>query len=391
MPNWIRGVALLLLLLPAAAGAAPAPQVAGLLAKVRAVGGNGSGNVEAGKAWKELAKLGPEALPAILAGMDGADPIATNWLRTAVDTIAEKTLASGRPLPAAELEKFLADKHHSPAARRLAYEWLKRVDKTAPARLLPGMLHDPSGEMRRDAVAVKLDAAQRLLKKGDKEGAAAAFRTALSGACDKDQVDGIAAGLKGLGQPVDLAAHFGLVRSWQLLAPFDNTGGAGFKAVYPPEKKVDLTASYKGKKGATARWVPHTTSDPYGTVDLNKALGKQMAVVGYAYAVIDSPATRPVEIRAGSFNALQIYLNGKKVFAREEYHHGAELDQYVGFGTLKAGRNELLVKVCQNNQRDSWAQNWGFQLRLCDAVGAAVPFRTITPGTGAGKGKAVKR
>ena len=39
------------------------------------------------------------------------------------------------------------------------------------------------------------------------------------------------------------------------------------------------------------------------------------------------------------------YDGTQEIFARDEYHHGMELDQYVGRGTLKAGRNELLVKV----------------------------------------------
>ena len=44
---------------------------------------------------------------------------------------------------------------------------------------------------------------------------------------------------------------------------------------------------------------------------------------------------------------------------------------------LKAGRNEVLIKVCQNEQTDDWAQTWGFQLRLCDAIGGAVPFKVL--------------
>ena len=79
----------------------------------------------------------------------------------------------------------------------------------------------------------------------------------------------------------------------------------------------------------------------------------------------------PVQVRAGSTNALKVFVNGKEVFAREEYHHGTRMDQHVGRGTLRAGRNEILVKVCQNEQTESWAESWGFQLRVCDALGGA--------------------
>src|SRR5205823_650133 len=119
-----------------------------------------------------------------------------------------------------------------------------------------------------------------------------------------------------------------------------------------------------------ARWVRHTTA----LVDLNKALGKQKGAVAYAHAVIVSPRARPVQVRAGSINAIKVFLNGKEIFAREEYHHGRWFDQYVARGELREGRNELLVKVCQNEQSEAWAQDWNFQLRLCDPAGAAVPW-----------------
>src|SRR5262249_22796812 len=143
---------------------------------------------------------------------------------------------------------------------------------------------------------------------------------------------------------------------------------------YPPEKAVDLKAMYKGKEGAAVKWVPLSTKDLYGKVDLNKDIGKLKGVIAYAHAVVDSPEERPIEVRAGSFNALKIFLNGKEVFFRDEYHHGMQLDQHIGRGMLKKGKNEILLKVCQNEQTEEWAQSWIYQVRLTDAVGQAVPF-----------------
>jgi hypothetical protein len=262
---------------------------------------------------------------------------------------------------------------------RLAYELLTQVDPTAPGRLLPGMLHDPGAELRRDAVAAVLDRAQALLDKGDRSAAADAYREALSGACEKDQVDLIVQKLKPLGVEVDPARHLGFVRRWLLAAPFDNTGGAGFDRAYPPEEKADPSATYRGKGDARVSWVEHATDDPYGIVDLNKALGHHKGAVAYALAVIDSPAARPVQVRAGCVTGLKVFLNGKEVFAREEYHHGMAMDQYTAAGTLRTGRNELLLKVTQNEQTEDWAQQWQFQVRLCDQAGAAVPFTVIQP------------
>jgi len=344
-----------------------------ILTQIKAVGREGSGNVEAGKAWKELSRCEPNALPTILSAFDGADPTAANWLRLAVDTIADRAVASGKALPATDLESFALNKDHDAAARRLAYEWLARVDPKAPERLLPAMLHDPSVELRRDAVARVLGQAKARAEKKDTSGAVAEFRRALSGARDKDQVDLISKELKALGAEVDLAAHFGFIQKWMLIGPFDNSAGAGFEKEYAPEKVVDLAATHEGKKNLRIAWKEYKTGNPYGLVDLNKVLGKNMGAVAYAFATVTSPVEQPVELRAASNNAVKIFLNGKLIFFREEYHHGMEMDQHAGSGTLKPGRNEILIKVCQNEQKEDWAQMWSFQLRTCDSVGSALP------------------
>src|SRR5262249_39382131 len=154
-------------------------------------------------------------------------------------------------------------KQHNGSARRLAYEWLVRVDPKVPDRLLPGMLHDPSLELRRDAIELVVQEARSMLEKGDKPAATAAFHKALSGARDRDQVDLIAKELKALGMEVDLATHFGFIRQWLLIGPFDNSAGTGFQQTFPPEKSVDLAGSYPGKKGTPVRWIACASIDPY--------------------------------------------------------------------------------------------------------------------------------
>ena len=356
-----------------AANKDPAP----LLARIKAVRAQGAGNAEAAAAWKELVQLGPSALLPTLAAMD-TDPITANWLRAAADAIAEKALAA-RQLSAKDLERFVLQKKHDGAARRIAYEWLVRLDPSAPGRLLPGMLDDPGAELRRDAVAVALKEADTLRAKGAKDTAVAAYRKALAAARDEDQVEAAAKQLKAMGVTADLANHYGFVRRWLLLGDFDNHNNVGFAAVYAPEKGVDPAMTYKGKGGKDARWTAHTTTDPHGVIDLNKVLGKHKGAVVYAYAVVESPKEQKVQLRAGSMNALKIFLNGKLLFGREEYHHGMHLDQHVGKGVLKAGRNTILVKICQNEQTESWAQAWQFQLRLCDDLGTALPVKVVTP------------
>lgn len=364
--------ALLAALALAAASPAADPDLARSLAALRAVSAEGNGNDAAGLAWKAVVSQGGAALLPTLEAMKGAGPTPTNWLRTAAEAIAEAERNAGRPLPAAKLEAFLKDAAQSPAGRRAAYEMLLAESPASAERMLTGFVNDPSLELRRDAIAKVWDA----VKTADDPAARKLATQALfTSARDKDQVEELGKELDKLGVPVSYTEHYGFVTHWQVIGPFDSTGGAGYETAYPPETAVDLKAKLKGKGGAELAWVPHVTADRLGMLDMNKVLGKNMDCVGYAFATLVAPAAGPVEIRAGSQNAVKIWLNGQRLFAREEYHHGTYMDQHVAKGTLKPGPNALLVKVCQNNQKDSWAQAWGVQVRLTDPIGGPLPLQ----------------
>ncbi|MFM9117213.1 MAG: hypothetical protein ACKOU6_13745, partial [Planctomycetota bacterium] len=193
----------------------------------------------------------------------------------------------------------------------------------------------------------------------------------LSHARELDQVKEIAAELKKLGETADLATHFGFITSWKLVAPFNNVAGKGFNVAYPPESGVDLKATYEGKD-AKIGWIEHTTTDEMGLVDLNKTLDKFKGAIAYAYTEFQAEQEREIEIRIGSDCATKLWINGQLIASNEIYHANMVFDQYLGRGKLKAGKNQILVKVAQNEQTEAWAQDWKFQLRVCDSIGTAV-------------------
>jgi hypothetical protein len=346
-----------------------------LLETLQRVGPKGAGNREASEAWEQLAQAEAAKLPVILQALDNARPLSANWIRCAVDAIAERQLQRGGTLPQAELEQFVRDTRHAPRARRLAYEWLTSVDPTASARLIPGMLNDPSVEMRRDAVAGVISDAARAAQLGEPSDALPMYRRALQAARDLDQIRLLAGRLRDLGEEVDLARHLGFILRWRLIGPFDNTGTEGFRVAYPPEREIEPDAAYQGKHGEV-KWVDYLSeekgADQCGLVDFNKALGEEKAVVGYAMAAFISDAKREVELRLASDNAVKLWLNGTLLDQHSVYHAGFHMDQYTSRGTLKLGRNVILVKVCQNEQSQDWALGWSFRLRVCDATGGAV-------------------
>jgi hypothetical protein len=361
------------------AAAAWADGFAPQLEAIKRVGKEGQGHRQASAAWAALAASAEgDQLPEILAALDDAGPLAANWLRAAVDAIAERQLQRDGKLPQAALEAFLSDTSHHPRARRLAYEWIARADPKAPDRLIPKMLDDPSIELRRDAVARVLTAAETALANSQNDVALAEYRRALAAARDLDQVKVVSDALAKLGHPVDLPHHFGFIVDWKLIGPFPSSKGKGYDAAFPPESAVNFQGQYDGSAGKV-QWISHHTDDEYGNVDLNKALGKHMGVAGYAAAEFYSQRGGPVDLRLGSTNAIKIWLNGKLLASAESYHTNSAMDQYIGRGELKPGRNIILLKICQNEQTEEWAQDWKFQFRVCDSLGAAI-HSTDRPG-----------
>jgi len=107
-------------------------------------------------------------------------------------------------------------------------------------------------------------------------------------------------------------------------------------------------------------------------VDMNKACGKLKEVVAYATTDFYSDQARAVELRLGGKNSWKVWLNGKLLFARDEYHTNAEIDQYPMPVQLQPGRNVILVKVCQNEEVQEWTNEWEFQLRVTDSLGTPI-------------------
>ena len=348
---------------------------------IKSVGKEGEKHAAAIAAVKELSQGSVESLPVLLKSFEGANPLAVNWLRSAVDTIADRSLKKTGKLPAQALEAFVKDTDRSPEARRLAYEWLVKVDPTASDRLIPGMLNDASPDFRRDAVERLIAQATKAHEGDDKEAEKKLLRQALGGAIDDDQVKAIVKPLRELGETVDLPKHFGFLTEWYLIGPFDNTELKGFDVAYPPEKERNLKAKYQGKLGEV-EWKAYTTEDDYGTLDIAKKTEPFKGAITYATTTYVAEKGRDVEIRLGTPNAWKLWVNGVQIFARDEYHRGTSLDQYKVTAKLKPGPNVILLKVCQNEQKEEWAQAWTFQLRVCDKSGVAIlPAAAATSST----------
>jgi len=338
-----------------------------LISVIRSVKSEGQGNEAAGRAVAALSSGSVDVLPEILAGFDGASSLAANYLRAAAETIADRQSEDGKRLPARRLEQLVKDGTQDPRARRLAYELLLRADSSAEGRIIPGLLLDPSPEFRRDAV-------QRLIDQAGKEKGPTAlttYRTALSGATDEDQVKSITAALKELGETVNLVEHFGFLTEWKVIGPFDNRKLVGFDKVYAPETELKLDSELEGQEGKVA-WGDISTKDDFGIIDIARSIAPHKGAVMYLTTNFQADRNRDVELRFGTPNAWKVWVNGKLLFGRDEYHRGMAIDQYAVPVRVKTGQNVILLKLCQNEQKDSWAQRYQIQMRVCDSSGIAV-------------------
>jgi len=363
---------------------ARADDVGSRIATIAAVGSQGRGSADARKACRELAGLGPEVLPRLLLAMDTPNIVAANWFRAAYEQIVAREMARAKPtLPVAAFQAYVRDSHRQGRARRLALDLLDRIDPSFKPALLPTLLDDP--EFRDDSVAFILKQGDTFAARKKEPAAKRAYQLAFQHARNVDQITTAARKLEALGENVSIPVHLGFVTDWALIGPFPAPGMSGYGTPFPPETAVDLRSILQTADKKDLRWVHHQTADPFGTVDLVKALGPVNEAVGYAYTEInvpkvDLPKGHEAQLRCSADDCLAVWLNGEKIFGRDMWLNGTRLDRFTTPIALKAGRNRILVKVCQGpHHRDPAVGNaWTFQLRLCSPDGQGLAFKTLS-------------
>ncbi len=373
--KWIAGC-LMLVGLVRIGGLAPPDDPGPQLAVIAKTGPQGEGSAAAKVARDQLAKQGVEVLPQLLVAMDTTNAVAANWYRTVYEEIVARELARDvTKWPVEFFKEYVSDAKRAGRPRRLVLGLLDKLEPAFRAKWLPTRLDD--SEFRYEAVGLALSAGDRALQDKDPSSAKAAFRKAFESARDSTQVTQAAAKLKSLGEPAEVAQHLGLVTEWWLVGAFDAPQKTGFAKIFEPEVNVDLQAKYRDQGGTEIVWKRHHETDTLGQLDLNKQLGTTREAVGYAYSEIDVPRAQAAQVRCGADDNCSVWLNGEKVFARDQWLNGTRFDRFIAPIQLKSGRNTLLVKICQGPQHKDpeVPNNWSLQLRLCDEQGRGIAFK----------------
>ena len=158
--------------------------------------------------------------------------------------------------------------------------------------------------------------------------------------------------------------------AWYIVGPFDNPNMEGFDTEYPPEKekRFNFKRSYKGASGqVTWQRLPVKGCPDGEFVDLNACFAPNDAVCAYAATTIVSEKECQARLLTGSDDTITVWLNGKKVLAKNVLRPAAPAQDTTDV-SLKKGENAVLVKVCEGGG------GWGFYFRIVDPeTGEPVP------------------
>jgi hypothetical protein len=331
-----------------------------LIKKLQSLSSSDQSNQVASVTLKQLNAAKDVTLIDTLRAMKDSTPIGKNWLLGLASTLYRKSGAS----QTSELTTFLKDKDQDGEARYTVFEWLTTDKPELRKTLLATMQQDPSPELRflsiSDSLEVKPDAT--------------GLKSLLDSARHPDQVVSIIGKLKEMGTAIDQPRQFGFVMDWKLLGPFDNVGTVNFEKSFAVESdwvNGSVKPEYEGKSGVVT-WKTETTKNEEGIIDLAAAFSNEKGCIVYAMAEFESDQERDAELRLGCINGNKTWLNGKLVMSNEVYHTNMQIDQYAEKVRLKAGTNRILLKICQNEQKEQWAQRYAFQLRVSDSTGKAI-------------------
>lgn len=164
----------------------------------------------------------------------------------------------------------------------------------------------------------------------------------------------------------------GIIPAWHVIGPFDDPEQGMLSRVCPPEKEINLGATYEGKSGPI-HWIKRTTQS--GSVGLGEIFGDQRATansVAYGTCTVTSSRDQKVVLSLGSDDDIMVWLGGKEVWRHEGIRGVKRNDDLVPV-TLPAGSTRILVKVCNRKGM------WGFFARFVDLNGQPLKGLKFSP------------
>ena len=146
-------------------------------------------------------------------------------------------------------------------------------------------------------------------------------------------------------------ADSGYITGFWYCGPFDNAEEGGHERVFGPEKNLDLTATYEGRR-QTIGWRPIPVEPFNGYINLHSIVDPSNESTTYLTTVVQSSAAQNCRIYIGHGGALKTWLNGNLLVNADRYHSPVP-DQVYLETKLNEGANTLLLKV-SSGEKDKY-------------------------------------
>jgi tetratricopeptide (TPR) repeat protein len=162
-----------------------------------------------------------------------------------------------------------------------------------------------------------------------------------------------------LGNTAEVAAlkrQAGLLESFLLVGPFENTGGGGLGVRFGPEDEPSPSKHFDGF-GRAVGWRAVDGAGPLGVLAVHDHVWPNDETVAYAMVYLHSDAEQDVALRIGASDQLQVQVGGATLLETDGRHAFAP-DQFVVPVRLQAGWTRLLFKLGQISG------GWQFMVRL---------------------------
>ncbi|HHH29712.1 MAG TPA: hypothetical protein ENK57_15390, partial [Polyangiaceae bacterium] len=144
----------------------------------------------------------------------------------------------------------------------------------------------------------------------------------------------------------------GLVRTWAILGPFENTGGGLERAEGPEESGHRFVgADYSWGVNAVRPIRSLVSSVSARGVPLDLYVHPRAESCTYLSSVVTLPS-EPVQLHVASTGSLRVLVDGKEVHRDEAVHERAKLDRAILQLTGSSGRHEITLKVCSSARPD---------------------------------------
>jgi cellulose synthase operon protein C len=157
----------------------------------------------------------------------------------------------------------------------------------------------------------------------------------------------------------------GLVTRFALISPFENDDGKGFATEFPPERELDLDASYDGTL-FPAKWRVDVPVDHQRNLDLGDLVSPQSDVTAYANTYVKVPKEGPYALRVTTSDAIRVWVNDIEVLSQQRITTDST-DQFAVPVVLRAGWNRVLVKSCHGSG------SWRLGLAVTTPDGRLIP------------------